>query len=384
MLLLHTSDWHAGRRWRGVDRLPELIRALDGVVATVQAEGVDVVLLTGDVFDTGSPPPAAEKAVFAFLRRVSALGVDTVIIAGNHDDPRRLEAWGLLAELARVRVVGRPREADEGGLIELQRPSGERLRIAAVPFAGAAEYMDAETRTSGGGVARQSYADGLTGLIRRLSDGFARDTVNVVMAHTHVDGAVLGGSERRVHVGEQWAVTGQAALPPAAHYVALGHIHRPQPIPGAVPAEYAGSPLQMDFGEAGDEKSFVLIQATPGLPAAIRRVPYVGGRRLARFEGDWDALEQAAPGLAEAWVRVALRLERAEPNVAARVRALVPGALAISVTLPETRAEEAAETRTSLLPADAFRAYLAAQQGPVDEGLVSAFGELWQAAQAEG
>ncbi len=389
MRFLHTSDWHAGRRWRGVDRLPELVRVLDGLAAAVETQGVDVVLLTGDVFDTGTPPAAAERAVFSWLRRVSAAGAETVVIAGNHDDPRRIEAWGLLAELARVRVVGRPREAEEGGLIEIVRPSGERALIAAVPFAGAAEYVRADVRATDGSASRQSYADGLSGLIARLSAGFRRDTVNVVLAHTHVDGAVLSGSERRVHLGEQWAVTGQSALPATAHYVGLGHLHRPQSIPGPVPAEYAGSPLAMDFGEAEDTKSFVLVDAVPGSPAVLTRVPYTGGKRLVRFEGSWEAFEAAADGFGDAWVKVTLRLDRragsggdaGSRDLAARVRARVPGVLSLSIVVPN-EAPPAAEGRTARSPVDAFRTYLASKDAAADPALLAAFTELLT--QAEG
>ena len=100
------------------------------------------------------------------------------------------------------------------------------------------------------------------------------------MAHTHLDGAAFGTSERTVHLGEEWAATPQA-MPASASYVALGHIHQPQRIDAApAPTDYAGSPLQLDFGEAGQRKSFLVIEAKPGRPVKVDAIPYEGGQPL--------------------------------------------------------------------------------------------------------
>jgi len=109
-------------------------------------------------------------------------------------------------------------------------------------------------------------APGMRTLVAQYARRFRADAVNLLCLHTHLDGAVFTGSERRVHLGEAWACAPHA-LPATAQYIALGHIHRPQRVPAPSPAEYAGSPLQLDYGEAGESKSFVRIDATPGRPA---------------------------------------------------------------------------------------------------------------------
>ena len=108
MLIVHTSDWHAGRLWKAIDRLPELEAVLENLGDYIERERVDLLLMSGDVFDSRGPSAAAERAVFRFFRRVGKAGTKTAVIAGNHDDPLRLEAWGTLAELVDVSTVAAP------------------------------------------------------------------------------------------------------------------------------------------------------------------------------------------------------------------------------------------------------------------------------------
>src|SRR5579863_7585202 len=99
MRIVHTSDWHAGRLWKSLRRLDELEAALASLAEFVEIEHADLVLVSGDIFDNGTPIADAERLVFAFLKRMGAAGVKTIVIAGNHDSPARLQAWGSLAEL---------------------------------------------------------------------------------------------------------------------------------------------------------------------------------------------------------------------------------------------------------------------------------------------
>jgi len=280
MRILHTSDWHAGRVWKGVDRLPELAAVLENIGNFVEHDSIDLVLMSGDVFDSGVPSAEAERLVFGFLKRIGGAGAHTIVIAGNHDYPARLDAWGILAELVNVHVIGRPRRAEAGGVIEVTNGAGETAVVACVPFAPPRAFVSAFELAASETEARQRYADSLRAVVEHLAVRFRPEAVNLLMAHTHLEGAILSGSERQVHIGEEWAASAQA-LPAFAHYVALGHIHKPQRIETApAPTYYAGSPLQLDFGEVGEEKSFVVIDARPRQPARVERVPYRGGTPL--------------------------------------------------------------------------------------------------------
>jgi len=378
MRIVHTSDWHAGRLWKNLRRLDELEAALGSLAEFIETEHADLLLVTGDIFDTGAPVAEAERLVFAFLKRMGAAGVKTIVIAGNHDSPARLQAWGSLAELAGVHVVARPQPADKGGVIHFEKRKGERAVIAAVPFASTRDLVSAAMLAESDTAARQRYADGLRRIVEQLCSKFEPDAINLLMAHTHIDGAVLSGSEREVHVGEQWAATAQA-LPTNAHYVALGHIHRPQRLPAAPsPAEYAGSPMQLDFGEEGEQKSFVVIDAEPRSPASIRRVPYKGAKPLRTVRASLQELEAQTTELSQAgWLRIRVPSVSRDPDLNAKVRRLLPNAVTVAVELPEALPSESLRPPAGAPPKEVFAAYFRDRHGcEPDEALIAAFEDL--------
>lgn len=189
MRIVHTSDWHAGRLWKNVNRLPELGAILDNLADFLVRERVDLLLMSGDVFDSAGPSAEAERMVFTFFRRIGSAGVQSVVIAGNHDHPARLEAWGTLAELVGVRSVGLPRRRDDGGLIEIDSSDGERAQIVAVPFASVGRLVSAIEITADASVAAQKYAHGMQRILEHLAEGFRPDAIRLIVAHTHLANA---------------------------------------------------------------------------------------------------------------------------------------------------------------------------------------------------
>jgi DNA repair protein SbcD/Mre11 len=210
-----------------------------------------------------------------------------------------------------------------------------------------------------GGSAVSRYAEQMRGIVEHLVTRFRRDAVNLLMAHTHLDNALLAGSERRVHIGDEWAVTPQT-LPSTAHYVALGHIHRPQPIEAAPsPTCYAGSPLQLDFGEAGEEKSFVVIRAEPGRPAKLERVPYCGGKPLREIRLTLAELENETERLCgSGWLRVTVPIDVPDFDLNRKVRQLLGTAVvSVDYELPELEDPTPRQARRGLSPGDLFGLY---------------------------
>lgn len=384
MRIVHTSDWHAGRIWKRIDRLPELADVLEYLGDFLESRRVDLLLMSGDIFDSGAPNPAAERLVFGFFKRIGRAGIKSVLIAGNHDSPARLQAWGTLAELVDVRAVAFPHRRDDGGLVEVASRSGERARVAAIPFASPRRLVSALDLSAEDGRAKQKYDFGMREIIAHLVDGFEAEAVNLVMAHTHLLGAIISGSERQVHLGEAWATTPEA-LPSTAQYIALGHIHRPQQVETApAPTYYAGSPLQLDFGEAGEEKGFLVIDARAGQPAHIDRVPYQGGRPLRAVRKTMGELERDAPSLStQGWLRVTVPLQTADPDVNRKVRALVPNTVAVEIELPEKTEAAGSRPPSGAPPGELYEAYCRERRGqPPERELLAAFDRLL--AQSEG
>lgn len=377
MKIVHTSDWHAGRIWKREDRIDELRATLGSMVSYVAEHEVDLVLMSGDVFDSRSPSGKAEQLVAQVFRDIAATGARCVVIGGNHDSSTRLGAWKLLAELAGVMIVPRPAARDRGGLVEVPSRDGtETALIAAIPFAAASQLVAGTVMADDDTASYQRYSEAFAGIVRHLTEGFRDDTINLIMAHAHLDGAVLAHSERTVHTGEQWAAQ-PSTLPHTAHYVALGHIHKPQRVAAPAPTYYAGSPLQLDFGELGETKTFNAITARAGLPTKVDLVEYAGGRALRHFRGSLDQLAATREEYGECWLRAEIELPERHPDLSRAVRELVPNAVVIHAVLPEAPAPDAPAPRANLSMEELFARYYAERGRPLSDDVRRAFAELY-------
>ena len=385
MRIVHTSDWHAGRVWKSRSRLAELRDILDHLASFIERERIDLVLMSGDVFDSASPPADAERAVSEFFKRLGRANVPSVVVAGNHDSAARLDAWGLLAEFVGVRTLGLPKRRTEGGLIELHAKNGEKACIAAVPFAPVGRLVEALMMAHDETGARQLYADAMQRIFSHLAEGFRPDAVNLAVGHSHVSGAKPTGSERVVTLGDDWAATPQS-LPSTAQYVALGHIHLPQRVQAAGPhTEYAGSPMQLDFGEVGQEKTFAVIEVKPGKPPRVDHAPYEGGVRLGDWTGTLPELERVAEQLRSfGYLRVRVALDSPVPDLNRRVRQLLPNVVVVDAVLPEMEAGRPEPMAASVAPADRFRAFYQRrhQREPQDD-TIALFNQLYALADTE-
>lgn len=390
MRILHTADWHAGRLWKSQNRLSELQHILEHLGDFIERERIDLVLMSGDVFENQVPAPEAERAVSTFFMRLGRASVPSVVVAGNHDHPMRMDTWGLLAEFVGVQARGLPRPRLQGGLIEVRTRSGETACVAAVPFAPAGRIVEAITVARDETLARQQYADAMQRILTHLAEGFRRDAVNLVVAHTHIAGAKSSGSERLVTLGDDWAATAQS-MPATAQYVALGHIHRPQRVEAAGPhTEYAGSPMQLDFGEVDDEKSFVVVEVSPGKPPRVERAGYSGGVRLGEWSGTITELERDADTLKRfGYLKVKITLDTPMPDLNRRARQILPNIVVVDAVLPEspggdTGGDGASRPVSAMAPVDQYRAfYRRDHQRDAPDATVQLFSDLYAAASQE-
>ncbi|HXG39653.1 MAG TPA: exonuclease SbcCD subunit D, partial [Candidatus Limnocylindrales bacterium] len=376
---LHTADWHLGRTIRNRSRTDEFAAVLDELVRIAVDERVDAVLVAGDVYDSRAPGPDADALCIETLVRLHEAGTAVALIPGNHDSPSRLAAFAPLLARIGVRVVPRVVRPDEGGVVELAARDGSTaVLVAAVPFVPERRFAEAATLFDAPEAWHGTYAEGVGRILDAMAAAFRTDRVNVLLAHLFTDGALLGGGERQVSIGLDYAVS-PARLPATAHYVALGHVHRPQPVAGApAPARYAGSLLQLDFGEADERKSVTIVEAEPGRPARVREVPLSGGRRLVDLRGTFDRVVEAASGLQDAWLRCFVETDGPVPGLADRLREAVPNAL--DVHLVYERAPEdspGAAPVGSLAPRDQFAAYYRQVHGvELPPVIAAAFDEL--------
>jgi DNA repair protein SbcD/Mre11 len=380
MRVLHTSDWHVGKRLGRYDRSDEFREVIAEVAAIADAEEVDLVLHSGDLFDRPLPPIDAIEIAFSGLSALTASGTrPVVVIAGNHDSPGLFEALAPYLHPANIYLVGDIKRPDEGGVLDLTTGVG-RAVISCFPFLREGRAFNVWSPVE---EHYQRYADRL----RLISEAYSAhaamiagtDAVTFLVAHFLVGGARVHGhgaprGERELHMGEAYTATPDA-VPVGPQYVALGHIHAPQPVPGArVPAEYAGSLIELDFGESGEEKRVVIVDVVPGLPAAVRSVPLTGGRRLLRPSGPWEEII-AADGVYESYLDLVVETAGPDPGLADRARREFDYVVRIRADYP--RAEPSAAGRSDRTLTELYGDYYLDREGAEAPAvLMSAFDEV--------
>jgi exonuclease SbcD len=283
MRLLHTSDWHLGRSFHRADLLPAQAMVVDHLVDVVRTEGVDVVLISGDVYDRALPGNDAIALLDEALSRLRQ-HARVVLISGNHDSPRRLGFGHRLIDAAGVYVRTDPARAGEPVLLEDQYGP-----VAVYPI----PYLEPEAVAPALGCDERSHA----AVVRAATDRVRADlaarpagTRSVLLAHAFVAGGAASESERDISVG------GLAHVPMSAFegidYAALGHLHGPQRLSDAV--RYSGSPLPYSFSEEHHRKSSWLVELGPAGLAGVTRVDVPVWRPVARISGTLESLLQDA------------------------------------------------------------------------------------------
>jgi DNA repair protein SbcD/Mre11 len=361
---LHTSDWHVGKAIRGRSRIDEHAAALDEVVAVAVDRGVDAVLVAGDVYEHRAPSPDADAVVFDALLRLHDAGVRVVVIPGNHDSAARLDAFGKLLRPLGVDVAARVLPPDRGGVLAVpSRDGSEVVDVACVPFVPERRFGDAAALFDATESWFASYAQGMGELLAAMAAGFTPGRASVVMAHLFTDGALVtpGGGERELTIGMAYAVP-PSRLPGHVSYLALGHVHLSQAVKGSpAPARFAGSLLQLDFGEAGQRKSVSIVDVLAGKPAKVEEVPVSAGRQLRDVRGPLDVVLQQGAAAGDAFLRVFVDTDGPVPGIADRIREELPNVLDVHLVYERDDATPGAQPVSSLHPRDQFIAYYRAQ-----------------------
>ena len=350
MRVLHTSDWHLGHTLRGeVTREHEHALFLAWLLARCVEQRADAMVITGDVFDSATPPASAERMWFEFLaaaRRACPV-MDIIAIAGNHDSPARLgAASAVLRELGVHVLGGLPRTAE--GAIDLERVlipiAGGRGLVAAVPF-----LRPVDLPPDLADPLEAIYAEVVAGARDRRSSGQAL----IVTGHLYVAGADAAYlSERRVSIGGVESAP-LRLFPVDIDYVALGHIHRAQRV-GRDTIRYAGAPISLALDEASYRHSIAAIDFVDGRVAEIRqlvvpqaieilRVPRRGAAPIGEVLAVLDALPPKIENdLARPYLEVVVALDKPEPKLRALVETALDGKRARLINLHVERTGDGA------------------------------------------
>ena len=291
MRFLHTSDWHLGRSFHQVGLLGAQAAFVDHLVETVRTEGVDAVLVSGDVYDRALPSPDTVELLSTAVTRLIDAGAAVVLSSGNHDSAIRL---GFASELL-ARAGLHIRTSTES--IGLPVVVGG---VAVYPL----PYLEPAVAADLLGASERSHAGVLRAAMARVdADRALRGGPSVVMAHAFVTGGATSDSERDISVGGVSAVHPKVFA--GADYVALGHLHGRQRVKDGV--RYSGSPVPLSFSEAAHTKGSWLVDVTDS-GVSVEGVDAPVERPLAVLRGDIDLLltDPALTPAERAWCQVTL------------------------------------------------------------------------------
>lgn len=284
MRILHTSDWHLGKTLEGHDRHDEQVKFCDNLIDIVEENQVDLVLVAGDIYDSYNPPSSAETLFYRTIERLAKGGKRPVfIIAGNHDNPERLESVKPLVEGLGITILGYPksqarRGSYRGFSIEEAQPSftklaigGQKINIISLPYPSEKRLNDAFEEVGEINEMQETYTKRIGRIFKDLEDHYRDDEINIALSHIFVVGSAISDSERRIELGGSLLVE-KTDLPARSQYTALGHIHKPQRISKEYRAFYSGSPIQYSKNERSSSKSVYLVDLEPGQEPDVNQV----------------------------------------------------------------------------------------------------------------
>ncbi len=313
--VLHTSDWHIGKRFNDIQRYDEFEEFLDWLIIALNHHAIDVLIVAGDIFDTTTPSNKSQALYYQFLGKVIQTKCrHVVIVAGNHDSPTFLQAPKSLLQHLNIHIVGLPTESMEDELIVLTHKGVPEAIVCAVPYLRDKDIRDKYTSTEFGDsqatiesstvIAIQSYYQDIQALARQKQQ-------DVLMAHgIHIPIIATGhffavgarpSSEddgmrdiaTTAYVGTLGAVDITAL---DFDYVALGHIHKAQMIGKQSHIRYSGSPLVMGFGECQMQKYVLLVDfdnanKQPSHPS-VHALAVPTFRHIVQIKGDLNDIKQ--------------------------------------------------------------------------------------------
>ena len=291
MKILHTADWHIGKKLHKHYLHADFELFINWLIPLMREEEIELLLISGDVFDLANPSAEARRQYYLALKKLSSLNCKIIITGGNHDSPTMLDAPREILEALNVHIIGGLPQNLADCLIPVPNKAGEtELVIAAIPF-----LRDSDIRSVETGV---TYDNRIEAIRKGIEATFAQaaDLCNqnypglpvIAMGHVYAAGIESSDSERDIQIGNQAAFQA-SQFGDYFSYVALGHIHKPQRVSAAIPTFYSGSPLPLSFSERSDEKRVLILDTTTGFEPQSLSIPNF--RKLHKISGTLENIK---------------------------------------------------------------------------------------------
>ena len=343
MKILHTADWHIGQLFHEYDRTYEHQKFLDWLLDTIKHEQVDVLLISGDVFDISNPAAASVKMFYTFLNQAVKVNpeIHIIITAGNHDSASRLESPKPLLESSRIHIVGLVEKNAENEIdyekliIPIEDSTGViKAWCMAIPFLRMGDYPAIADCAN-------PYTEGVAALyqaayeyvLNKKQDG----QVIIAMGHLHTQQAEvddLDKTDRPIMGGVECIAS--TAFHEDIAYVALGHIHKAQKIGGKESVRYSGSPLPMSFSELNYKHQVIVFELTDGVIRNIQSIEVPLSVELERVPSTHSILTEVLSALIQLpeadahakalpYLEVRVLLDGPEPGLRHKIQTALAG-----------------------------------------------------------
>ncbi len=285
MKILHTSDWHLGKYLEKYSRLQEQEKFIDELEDICNIENVDLIIISGDIYDTINPPVSAEKLFFNAMKRLSLNGKRPIlIISGNHDSSSKLTSSKPLASEFGIILQGNPNSiANIGkyenfeitrageGFFEIEI-NNEKAVFLTLPYPTEKNLNEIIFKGDTEEQHQKSFSEKIREIFENLAKNFKDDTINIIVSHLFITGSIETDSERKIQaIGGAYSVD-SSVFPKKTDYVALGHLHRMQKIKADCLAYYSGSPIRYSQSEIDYDKCVLILDMKAGQKPILNKI----------------------------------------------------------------------------------------------------------------
>jgi exonuclease SbcD len=387
--IIHTSDWHLGQYFMGKSRQAEHQQFLQWLIDTAIQQDVQAIIVAGDIFDTGSPPSYARQLYNQFIVKLQSTGIHLIILGGNHDSVATLgESKELLACLNTHVIPGALADINDQVITLSNAEHEPQAIVCAIPYLRPRDILQSEAGQSGSEKQQslqQAISDHYQSIfalakIKQADIKKASGHLVPIIATGHLTtvGAKSSESVRDIYIGSLEAFPSSAF--PAADYIALGHIHRPQLVGGSEHIRYCGSPIPLSFDELNNAKTILLVEFNNDqfIAAKPKEVPRFQPMHL--IKGDLDTIAAEIKTLAAqydasqpAWLDIEVSTQDYLNDLHQRIQTLVEDLPLEVLLLRRERKQrlhsiesETQETLQELTPKQVFEKRLALQNWEED------------------
>lgn len=373
MRILHTSDWHFGQFFLGHSRQAEHEKLIEWLVGQARLHEVDSVLIAGDIFDTGAPPSYARELYYSLILALRDANVGLTLLAGNHDSVAVLEeSRNLLTALNTVVIPSVQNDPNEQIRVLNMRDGKPGAIVCAIPFIRPRDVL----QSLAGQTAQEkqsSLQDAIHAHYRTLHELALQKRAQlgvqlpiIATGHLTTVGASASESVREIYVGALEAFPTSAF--PAADYIALGHIHRPQKVGGLNHIRYSGSPIALSFDEARQQKEMLLVELSEEGLQTVTPIPIPCFQPMASVKGSLKELDAQIANAASTvnegetlWIEVVVSADDYLSDLQSRIQKICQNLPVEVLRIRRERSSvvsalqsQARETLQDLMPADVF------------------------------